>query len=104
MVVRQVVVNNGGKIIFATKFGRRDLRKGLSGAKFDAEADFEVRLPLDPPKPKENCEKQNFQKRFFVKMFFCRRKMKRRESSETRFPKVSLRSEPCSRSKRLFKV
>ena len=25
-------------------FGRTDLRKGVSGAKFDAESDFEVRL------------------------------------------------------------
>ena len=28
-----------------------DLRMGASGAKFDAEADFEVRLPLASPKP-----------------------------------------------------
>ena len=35
-------------------------------------------------------------------LFFRRRKMKCRESSETRFPKVSRRSEPCSRGKRPF--
>ena len=50
--------------------GRTDLRISVSRAKFDAEADFEVRLPLDPPKPSENYEKQNFQRKFFVKHFF----------------------------------
>ena len=38
-------------------FGRTDLRKGVSKAKFDAEADFEVRLPPDFPKPHENLKK-----------------------------------------------
>ena len=37
--------------------GRTDLRIGVSGAKFDPEADFEVRLPPAPPKPRENIEK-----------------------------------------------
>ena len=50
--------------------GRTDLRISVSRAKFDAEADFEVRLPLDPPKPSENYEKQNFQHKFFVNNFF----------------------------------
>ena len=36
--------------------------------------------------------------------FVPRRKMKLRESSETRFGKVSLRSEPYSRGKRPFEV
>ena len=36
--------------------------------------------------------------------FFRRRKIKCRESSETRFGKVSWRSEPCSRGKRPLKV
>ena len=38
------------------------------------------------------------------KFCFRCRKMKRRESSETRFPKVSRQSELCSRGKRPFKV
>ena len=42
--------------------------------------------------------------KFPPKTFFGRRKMKRRESSETRFGKVSRRSEPSSRGKRPFKV
>ena len=44
--------------------GRTDLRIGVSWAKFDAEADFEVRLPLAPPKPCWNCEKGVFQADF----------------------------------------
>ena len=32
-------------------FGRTDLRISLFGAKFDAEADFDTRSPVAPPKP-----------------------------------------------------
>ena len=47
---------------FFAILGRTDLRKGVSGAKFDVRADFEVRLPPAPPKPRENIEKlyENF--------------------------------------------
>ena len=38
-------------------FGRTDLRKAVSGAKFDAESDFEVRLAVAPPKSIKNDEK-----------------------------------------------
>ena len=38
-------------------FGRTDLRKGVSEAKFDAEADFDVKKSLAPPKSAENREK-----------------------------------------------
>ena len=41
---------------------------------------------------------------FWKKNRFQRRKMKRRESSETCFGKVSCRSEPCLSGKRPFKV
>ena len=37
--------------------GRTDLRKGVSGAKFDAESDFEVHLAVAPQKPSQNSEK-----------------------------------------------
>ena len=40
---------------------RTDLRKAVSGAKFDAESDFEVRLAVAPPKSIENYEKLNSQ-------------------------------------------
>ena len=38
-------------------FGRTDLRKGVSRAKFDAESDFEVHLAVAPQKPCQNSEK-----------------------------------------------
>ena len=38
-------------------FDRADLRKAVSGAKFDAESDFEVRLAIAPPKSIKNDEK-----------------------------------------------
>ena len=38
-------------------FGRTDLRKGVSEAKFDVEADFDVKKSLTPPKSAENHEK-----------------------------------------------
>ena len=45
----------------------------ISGAKFDAEADFEVRLPPAPPKPSENIEKPReiFEKTNFI--FFSKK-------------------------------
>ena len=86
-------------------FGRTDLRIGLSEAKFDEEADFEVRLLPNPPKPCDHNEKQNFGSNFSSrKNFFRRRKMKCRESSETRFPKVWRVYEPCLRDERPFDV
>ena len=41
-------------------FGRTDLRIGVSGAKFGAEADFEVHLALALQKPGQKCEKVIF--------------------------------------------
>ena len=38
-------------------FGRTDLRKGVSEAKFDVEADFDVKKSLAPQKSAENHEK-----------------------------------------------
>ena len=38
-------------------FGRTDLRKGVSRAKFDAESDFEVQLAVAPPKSTKNDKK-----------------------------------------------
>ena len=51
-------------------FERTDLRTSVSGAKFDAEADFEVRLPLAAPKPRKNSEKRIFQFKIFVEKTF----------------------------------
>ena len=38
-------------------FGCTDLRIAESGAKFDAESDFEIRFAVAPQKPGQNCEK-----------------------------------------------
>ncbi len=48
-------------------FGRTDLRTGVSKAKFDAEADFEVKSAVDPQK---RHKKQNFRSKNFVKQIF----------------------------------
>ena len=69
-------------------FDRTDLRIGVSGAKFDAESDFEVRSAVAPQKPGQNSEELIFRSENFVDCFFRRRKMKCRVSSETHFPKV----------------
>ena len=44
----------------ATSFSRTDLRRGVSGAKFDAESDSEVRFAVALQKPNQNREKLNF--------------------------------------------
>ena len=72
-------------------FGRTDVRISQSRAKFDEEADFEVRSAVDPQKACLFGETLNFQSEIFVNFFFGRRKVKRWESSETRFRKVSWR-------------
>ena len=68
-----------------TIFGRTDLRKGVSEAKFDVEAAGDVKKRLAPPKSTENHEKpkkKSEKKIFFVKLFFDP------ESFETRFGNV----------------
>ena len=55
-------------------FGRTDLRKGVSEAKFDVEADFDVKKSLAPPKSAENHEKttknpENISN-FFLKLLY----------------------------------
>ena len=46
--------------MFDDILGRTNLRISLSGAKFDEEADFEVRSAVAFPKPRQINEKQNF--------------------------------------------
>ena len=54
---------------FSDRFGRTDLRRGVSGAKFDAESDFEVRFAVAPQKPHKNRKKQNFRSANFAFFF-----------------------------------
>ena len=57
--------------------GRTDLRKGVSEAKFDPEADFDVKNTLAPPKSAENHEKmkknrkKNRKTKLFVRKIFA---------------------------------
>ena len=50
--------------------GGTDLRIDVSGAKFDAEDDFEVRLALAPPKPGQIDKKLNFRSKKNRRFFF----------------------------------
>ena len=85
-------------------FGRTDLRISLSGAKFDAEADFDVRFAAARPNPRQISEKQNFRSEIFAKKKIWRRKIKRPKLFETRFAEVSRQSEPSLTGKRPFKI
>ena len=69
--------------------GRTDLRIDVSGAKFDAESDFEVRLAVAPQKPGQHREKLIFlDQQIRRKTENRRRTMKCQGSSETCFGKV----------------
>ena len=77
---------------FSDRFGRTDLRRVVSGAKFDAESDFEIRFAIAPQKPNKNREKLFFRPDFFYEengdpiffttktatRFFLRRRRRRR--------------------------
>ena len=85
-------------------FGRTDLRKGVSEAKFDVEVAGDVKKCLAPPKSAENHEKPEIFSKKIRKKIFRRRKIESCKLSETRFPEVSCRSEPSSRGERKFEV
>ena len=70
-----------------TIFGRADLRISRSGAKFDEEADFDIRSAVGPPKPHQIDEKLTFRSENFVEKKIWRRKIEICKSSETRVPK-----------------
>ena len=53
-----------------TIFGRTDLRISLSGAKFDEEADFDVRSAVGPPKPHQIDKNLIFRSENFAEIFF----------------------------------
>ena len=86
--------------VMGWNFGRTDLRISASTAKFDARADGHVRLAVRSPKPRKICKTKFSDPKISRKKVFRRRKIKFRESSETRFGKFSRRSEPSLRHKR----
>ena len=85
-------------------FSRTDLRIGVSRAKNCKESDCDVHFCVAPPKPVKKAEKPKFFDRKIAKPNFRRGKIKRWESSETRFDKVRRPYELCLRGKRPFKV
>ena len=60
-------------------FGRTEIRISLSGAKFDAEADFDVRFAATRPNPRQISEKQNFRSEIFANNFLLASKNKTSE-------------------------
>ena len=56
--------------MFSVKLDRTDLRISLSRAKFDVEADFDVRLAVGRPKPHLLGEKRNFAIQNFCRKLF----------------------------------
>ena len=88
--------------------GRRDLNFWRFGVIFQGEFDGDAqKIPAFPKRgshtPNFASNAKNLWKKLIQKNFWCR-KMKRRESSETRFGKVWARSEPSSGGKRLFEI
>ena len=84
-------------------FGRTNLKIGQSKAKNCEESAGDVRFDVAPRKPSKNMEKRVFGTEKILKKIW-RRKMKCWESPETRFYKVSRRTEPSLRVKRSFEV
>ena len=69
-------------------WGRTDLRKGASEAKFDVEADFDVEKSLAPPKSTENHEKtKKNRNKFFRKQIIGVEKSKVANCPKRVFPK-----------------
>ena len=75
-----------------TVFGRADFKISLSGAKFEEEADFDVRSAVGPRKPHQIDENLIFRSENFAKKHFSassHRKVESFKSSETRVAEVS---------------
>ena len=86
--------------VFLTIFGRTDLRISLSKAKFDPEADFDVRFAVARQNPRQISKTLKTSSEISAEKNFWRRKIKRPKSFETRSGKVSCRSEPSLTGKR----
>ena len=84
--------------------GRTEMIIGVSGAKLHEEADFDVQKWLAPQKHNQTYEKLISERKNKSGNKNRCHKMKCGESSQTRFGKVSGRTEPSLRGKRPFKV
>ena len=88
------------KNIIFTILGHTDLRISLSKAKFDAEADFDVRLAVGRRKPRLLGEKQNFRSANFAEKI-CSTKIFRRKLDFRRFGVVFGEPRPNGRQNQL---
>ena len=66
----ELEVSRTRNIIFSIVFRRTNLRRGLSGAKFDARFEFVVHLAVAPQKPGQTCEKLKFSAQKICDFFF----------------------------------
>ena len=101
---------NWNYLFYPSAKSRRELKIKTLGVTFRGASAYYVQKSIAPQK-KAVCQfsDQNFfwwkfLLKIFANFFFRRRKMKCRESSETRFPKVWGRTEPSSGGKRPVKV
>ena len=58
--------------VFLTIFGRTDLRISLSKAKFDPEADFDVRFAVARQNPRQISKKRNCRSEIFADFFLAK--------------------------------
>ena len=84
--------------------GCTELQISASGAKNDEELAGDVRFVIAPQRIGKKCQKINFLIIKIRQKSFQRGKMKRRESSETRFRKFSWRTDVISMGKCMFEV
>ena len=75
---------SAAQTVFLMIFGRTDLRIGVSGAKFDAEVDFDVRFASTPPKLDKNLEKNYDFDRFVSKFSKIAEIFRRRPNASER--------------------
>ena len=100
---------NWNYLFYPSAKSRRELKIKTLGVTFRGASAYYVQKSIAPQK-KAVCQFSDeifFDESFienFRQFFFRRRKMKCRESSETRFPKVWGRTEPSSGGKRPVKV
>ena len=95
---------NGNRVFYPSAKSRTELKLSSLGVVFRGRRASGAQKFIAPPKRLVlDLTVDSFQN-VFVNFVFRRRKTKCWESSETRFPKVSWRSEPSLRGKRPFEV
>ena len=97
---------NRNRLVYPSTKNHRELNFGMSGVVFRDRSAGDAQKCTAPPNRHFTCFVMTFEilRKFHPKKFFRHRKVKCRESSETRFGKVSRRSEPCLSGKRPFEV